>query len=63
MSHAELAKELRDLFRTRSCDLGQWQRIWRGSGAASGVIDDMSDEQLRQVIEQVRRMPQVRRSA
>lgn len=63
MTRADLVKEVRDLMRTRSCDISQWQRIWRGVGAASGVLDDMSDAQLIDVIQQVRRLPQVKRSA
>lgn len=62
MTHGDLAKELRDLMRTRTCDISEWERIWRGAGAASGILDDMSDAQLREVIEQVRRLLQTRKA-
>ena len=58
--HTSLVHRLRDLMRTRSVDLGAWERIWHGAGAASGIFEDMSIEQLRAVVTDVERIPSMR---
>ena len=57
---ARLRFELSRLMRDRSLTAEQWEGIWRGAGAASGVWEEMTVAQLMSVLEAVRRVPTMR---
>ena len=57
---AALRFELSRLMRDRSLTAEQWEGIWRGAGAASGVWEEMTVAQLMSVSEAVRRVPTMR---
>ncbi len=56
--HTSLVHRLRDLMRTRSVDMTE---VGQRAGAESGILDDMSVEQLRKVIETIEQLAVVKR--
>lgn len=59
---SRLVKEVCDLMRVRSADLTAWKSIWTAAGASSGILEDMSVEQLERVKRLTAALPTVKAS-
>ena len=55
---ATLIHRLRSLMRTRSVDM---REVAQRAGAATGILDDMTVEQLRKVIKIIEQLDEVKR--
>ncbi len=55
---ATLIHRIRSLMRTRSVDMTE---VGQRAGAATGILDDMTVEQLRKVLETIEQLAQVKR--
>ena len=56
--HATLIHRIRSLMRTRSVDMTE---VAQRAGAATGILDDMTVEQLRKVIKIIEQLDEVKR--
>jgi len=63
MERGKQMADLQRLLRARSLDLGTWKRVWTEAGCASGIIEDMSPDQLVAVTEKVERIPTIKRAS
>ncbi len=56
--HATLIHRIHSLMRTRSVDMTE---VGQRAGAATGILDDMTVEQLRKVLEIIEQLDEVKR--